>query len=150
MKKSFSKWVFWQERNNLDNIKLPGIYIIALSDKNIAGKIFSWRKEIIYVGMTNSQGGLKSRLQQFDNTIKGKDGHGGAKRVQFKYRNYTKLVQKLYVSVCPFDCNVKSNLPADLRVMGEVSKYEYECFAVFVEKFKRLPEFNDKKRSPKK
>jgi hypothetical protein len=34
--------------------------------------------------------------------------------------------------------------------MGEVAKYEYECFALFAEKFGHLPEFNDKKRSPKK
>jgi hypothetical protein len=34
--------------------------------------------------------------------------------------------------------------------MGNVVKQEYECFAVFVEKFGKLPEFNDKKRSPKK
>ena len=42
---------------------------------------FDWIKEIIYIGMTNSKGGLKNRLQQFDNTIAGKTGHGGAQRV---------------------------------------------------------------------
>jgi len=150
MKKGFSKWARWQERDTLDNIKFPGVYAITLSDKDISGKAFSWRREIIYVGMTNAQGGLKSRLQQFDNTIKGKEGHGGGKRVRFKYRNYKKLSPRLYVSVCPYKCNVKSNLPVDLRIMGDVAKLEYECLAVFVEKFERLPEFNDKERSPKK
>jgi len=150
MKDGFSKWARWQERNALDNLKFPGVYAIALSNKNISGKAFSWRREIIYVGMTNARGGLKSRLQQFDNTIKGKEGHGGGKRVRFKYRNYKKLSPRLYVSVCPYECDVKSNLPADLRIMGDVAKLEYECFAVFVKKFERLPRFNDKKRSPKK
>lgn len=33
--------------------------------------------------------------------------------------------------------------------MGEIARLEYECFAVYVEKFDQLPEFNDKKLSPK-
>ena len=34
--------------------------------------------------------------------------------------------------------------------MGRIAKHEYDCFAAFVEMFGRLPEFNDKKKSPKK
>jgi hypothetical protein len=100
--------------------------------------------------MTNAKGGLKSRLQQFDNTIKGKEGHGGAQRVRFKYASYKKLAPRLFVSVSPYKCNVTSNKPSDLRIMGEVAKQEYECFALFAKRYKGLPEFNDKKRSPKK
>ncbi len=33
--------------------------------------------------------------------------------------------------------------------MGEVAKFEYICFAYFVEVFGELPEFNNKKESPK-
>jgi len=149
-KNKFSTWAMWQERSSLDDIRFPGVYVIALSDKKIAGKAFSWRREIIYVGMTNAKSGLKSRLQQFDNTIKGKDGHGGGRRVRYKHRNYKKLIPLLYVSVWPHECDVKSNRPADLRITSAVAKLEYECFAVFVEKFGRLPEFNDKEKSPKK
>ncbi len=150
MKKEFSTWVRWLKRNSLDGIEFPGVYAIARSDKNMDGTAFSWRREIVYVGMTNAKGGLKSRLQQFDNTIKGKDGHGGGQRVHFKYPNYENLTPQLYVSVCPYECDVKSNRPDDLRVMGEVLKQEYECFAIFAETFNQLPEFNDKKLSPKK
>ena len=149
MKKRFSMWARWQDRDSLYGIKFPGVYAIALLDKDIDSTVFSWIPEIIYVGMTNAQSGLKSRLQQVDNTIKGKEGHVGGQRVRFRHKNYQKLTSRLYVSVCPHECNVKSNLPADLRVMGNVAKLEYECFAVFVEKFRQLPEFNDKKRSPK-
>ena len=46
-------------------------------------------------------------------------------------------------------CNVKTNEPSDLRKMGQVTKLEYLCLAHFVETFGYLPEFNDKKRSPK-
>jgi hypothetical protein len=110
---------------------------------------FSWLPDIKYIGMTNSISGLKGRLKQFDNTIIGKSGHGGADRVRFKHQNYNELVNKLFVSISFFECNVKSNQSNDLRVMGEVAKFEYDCFARFVELFGVLPEFNDKKLSPK-
>ena len=99
--------------------------------------------------MTNSQAGLKGRLKQFDNTIVGKSGHGGADRFRFKHQNYQELVDQLFVSVCSFECDVKSNKPEDFRIMGDVAKFEYECFATYVEKFGKMPEFNDKKLSPK-
>mgnify|MGYP001569243746 CR=1 FL=1 len=150
MNNIFSKWAKWSDRDTLEGIQFPGIYAIALSEADISKKQFSWRKEIIYIGMTNAKGGLKGRLNQFDNTIKGGDGHGGAHRVRFKHPKYNKLVPQLYVAVCPKECNVASNEPSDLRIMGYVANHEYECFACFAETFGQLPEFNDKKRSPKK
>ena len=145
----FSLWKSWPRRDEVSGVEYPGVYVLAYSTRNIAGKPFSWRKEIIYVGVTNAVSGLKGRLKQFDNTISGKTGHGGADRVRFKYRNYGKLVQNLYVAVVPFKCDATSNEPADLRKMGEVAKFEYSCFAYFVYKFGELPEFNNKKDSPK-
>ncbi|WP_178861605.1 hypothetical protein [Thiomicrorhabdus cannonii] len=145
----FSIWVPWHERNSLDGAKYPGIYIAAISNENIAGESFGWIPEIIYIGMTNSVSGLKGRLKQFDNTIAGKSGHGGADRVLYKYQDYEELTLKLYISVRSFSCDVKSNHPTDLRIMGMVAKFEYDCFAYFVEKFGELPEFNNKKKSPK-
>ncbi|HLF35517.1 MAG TPA: hypothetical protein VI583_14830 [Cyclobacteriaceae bacterium] len=100
--------------------------------------------------MTNSIGGLESRLRQFDHTIAGKTGHGGAKRFRFKYPDYERLSKMLYVAICPFNCDVQSNKVRDLLIMGKVAGYEYVCFASYVKKYKKLPEFNDKKRSPKK
>ena len=38
----------------------------------------------------------------------------------------------------------------DLLVMGEVASYEYVCFAEYVKRYNRLPEFNDMEKSPKK
>ncbi len=150
MNRRFSDWVKWNDRNGLVGNDLPGVYAIARCDKDISGSSFEWHQDIIYVGMTNSKGGLKSRLQQFENTIAGEQGHGGALRVINKYPDYQSLVPLLYVSVLPVNCNVSSNLPTDLRTMGDVAKLEYECFAQFFELFGKLPEFNDKQRSPKK
>ena len=115
----------------------------------MSNKKYSLRKEIEYFGMTNSIGGLKSRLKQFDNTIIGKSGHGGAERFLFKYKNYDILSKNIFVSICPVECNVKSNNPKDLLKMGEVARLEYYCFAQYAKRFKKLPKFNDKKMSPK-
>lgn len=147
--KAFSKWTKWNDRDSLNGIKFPGIYCIAISELDLSEQDFVWISMITYVGMTNSKAGLKGRLKQFDNTIIGKTGHGGADRFRFKYENYQDLTDKLYVSVCFFECDVKSNAPKDLRVMGEIAKFEYDCFAEYVAKFGELPEFNDKKKSPK-
>lgn len=150
MNEAFSYWKARAHREELAGLECPGVYILAISPISIASAPFSWRQEIIYVGMTNARGGLKSRLKQFDDTIKGGNTHGGGERVRFKHRDSALLSSHLYVSVRPWECDVTSNKPADLRIMGEVEKYEYECLALFVEDFDRLPEFNDKKRSPKK
>lgn len=149
MERKFVKWIKWENRNHLTGIKYPGIYCIAISESDLSGHDFSWIREIKYIGMTNSQAGLKGRLKQFDDTIHGKTGHGGADRFRYKYRDYKNLVDKLFVSVCPFICDVKLNTPENLRIMGEVAKFEYECFATYIENFSYLPEFNDKEKSPK-
>jgi hypothetical protein len=145
----FTEWFSWINRENATDISYPGVYVCAVSQEDISGNQFSWLSEIIYIGMTNSIAGLKGRLKQFDNTIIGKRGHGGADRVRYKYQNYQALINQLYVAVAPFKCDVKSNKAFDLRVMGEVAKFEYDCFAHFVELFDALPEFNNKKQSPK-
>jgi len=148
---NFSIWTHWQDRNQSDNIKYPGVYVLSYTRNNIFGKRFDWMEDIIYIGMTNSKGGLKSRLQQFENTIARKaKQHGGAERVIYKHSNYNKLVSNLYVSARPFMCDVTSSGVKDLLVMGKVAEFEYICFAEYVKRFKCLPEFNDKKRSPKR
>lgn len=145
----FSKWVKWTERDKLDGIKSPGIYCIAISENDLSNTVFDWNEKINYIGMTNAVSGLKGRLKQFDNTIQGKTGHGGADRFRYEYRNYEDLKRKLFVSVKYFECNVKSNLPNDLLVMGEVAKHEFVCFAEFVSRHRRLPKFNDKPNTKK-
>jgi hypothetical protein len=151
IKPKFSLWVSWEERNKIDGLRNPGVYALAITTKDISKTPFEYLKEIVYFGMTNSGGGLQSRLNQFDYTIaqKKRSVHGGAERVLYKYKNYSKLIKKLFVSACPVECNVKSNSPADLLKMGDVAKLEYSCFAKYAEKFKKLPEFNDKKNAPK-
>jgi hypothetical protein len=146
-----TKWSKFDNRGELKNTQFPGVYALAISVKNIAGTPFDYRKEIVYFGFTNSAGGLRSRLNAFNNTLRDKSGpgHGGAERFRYDYKNGDALAKKLYVAVWPFKCNVSSNTPRDLRTMGAVVRAEYLAFAEYVERFGALPKYNDKKNSPK-
>ena len=148
MIENFTNWIKWEDRNQLENIKYPGIYCIAVSDKLLT--VFNFIPELEYIGMTNSKGGLKSRLNQFDTTIKKKrTNHGGADRFLYKYENYENVKNNIYVAICSFKCNTKSPSPEDLRIMGEVAKCEYDCWAVYIENNGRYPKFNDMGNAPK-
>jgi hypothetical protein len=56
----FTNWIKWEDRNELEGINYPNIYCIAVSNKFL--KTFSFIPELEYIGMTNSKGGLKNRL----------------------------------------------------------------------------------------
>ena len=140
----FSHWERWAHRDRLPGIHNPGVYALAVSKEDLLGNAFSFLQNIVYFGMTISRGGLKARLRQFDNTIAGKEGHGGGQRVRYKYRDYKKLTSILFVSVFPIACDVQSNKPRDLLQMGEVAYLEYYCFAKYARLYGKLPEFNDK------
>ena len=144
----FTNWVKWEVRNTLEGINHPGIYCIAVSSKPL--NTFDFIPELEYIGMTNSKGGLKSRLNQFDDTIKKKrTNHGGADRFLYAYQNYDEVKSNIYVAIRPFECNIKNPLPKDLRIMGEVAKCEYDCWAIYIEKNGKYPKFNDMSNAPK-
>ena len=134
----------------MDGLDYPGVYALAISKTDLTDMPFSLSESIAYFGMTKSKGGLRSRLKQFDNTIKGGIGHGGAERFLGKYKSYENLPGQLFVSINYIECNVKSNSWQDLIAIGEVVYFEYFCLAEYVKDNKSLPEFNDMKRSPKR
>lgn len=148
----FSKWKKFDHRDELENIDYPGIYAIAISSRNLEDSAFEYIKLITYFGMTNAKNGLRGRLSAFNNTLRDKSGPGpgGAERFLYDYPDPDGLAKKLYVSVCPFKCNVESILRKDLETMGSVAKAEFVAFANYAELFGRLPKYNDKKNSPKK
>ncbi len=149
MEGSFSAWEKWIDRDTIEGINFPGVYALAISSVDMSGFSFAWQREIVYIGVTISKGGLKSRLKQFDNTIHHKPGHGGARRFRGKYPDLASVMKQLYVSVCSARRKLSWNNALDLRLMGEIARYEYESFATYCDKFGQLPEFNDKQRSPK-
>ena len=148
-RRAFSAWTSWRERDQLPGKQWPGVYVIARSRVPMTGRRFSWCREIIYVGMTNSRTGLAGRLNQFDRTLAGGTGHGGAHRVRYRHPDFALLSPKLYVAAAAFPCDVNSNAPRDLLTMGAVASFEYECWAAFVKRFGHLPQFNHKQASPK-
>jgi hypothetical protein len=154
MEISFTAWLLFSGDDAYKQFAwVPGIYAIAYSDEDISGKDFDYIKEIVYFGMTNSKNGLYGRLKQFNNTITSKHAqHGGADRFIFNLDKEDKnWREKLYVSTMPFiHFDVTSNLPRDLNLMGDVAKQEFSCFAKYVERFNKMPRFNDKENSPKK
>ena len=116
----FSPWERFENREKLRGFRFPGIYALAISSRNIAGTPFGYVKEIVYFGMTNSRVGLRGRLNAFNNTLRDKSGpgHGGAERFRYDYEDGEILSRKLYVAICPFECDVTSIDRKDLEAMG--------------------------------
>ena len=152
--REFSNWVNFNNRAEIQdkNWKFPGIYAIAYSKKDLSNQKFNLLENIVYFGMTNSISGLRGRLKQFETTIYlTRDQHGGANRFIYSLsKEDGSWINRLYVSVMYFKCDVTTNNPNDLLVMGDVLKQEFICFSDYAKKFKKLPRFNDKKASPKK
>jgi hypothetical protein len=143
MRTTFSPWLRWDDRNEYAGVQYPGVYVLAISKRDLSRKAFSVRKEIVYIGMTNAIGGLRSRLKQFDDTIRSRVArHGGADRLLFKHRSYPALSKTLYVAMRHSVCSPARESPSDLRTMGQVAAAEFNCQAQYVEKFGTLPEFN--------
>ena len=138
--KKFEPWIKWE---NKPEIKYPGIYLIAITNFNINGKRPNF-KDVVYVGMTNSKGGLSARLKQFDTSIKGKSAHSGGTRIYNDLKSYNDWTKKLFVSTRQIKCNTDKHTrkPHDLRNMGKCTALEYEILAEFKEKIKNEPKYN--------
>jgi hypothetical protein len=145
-----TKWYKWEKRNEIESKNQPAIYYIAYSETDISKSDFSLLKEIVYIGMTVSIGGLKSRLDQFEATMRGKTGHGGAARVLFKHKEADAFFRKAYVSARIFPISTTRDTPNDWRIKSECVGLEYKSFADYLEQYNMLPEFNDHKKSKKK
>ena len=142
---SFSPWFAWEDRSKVPLSKMPGIYLISITLKDLKGETTKW-EDVSYIGMTNSRKGLLGRWQQFFNSITGKRGHSGGNKVYKNMGHYDDWDHKLFVSAMPIECNVKNPNNLDLIKMGWVAFLEYEAFAEFYNHFpkKVKPEYNTK------
>ncbi len=141
----FSDWVGWTDRGSILNINNPGVYVIAHTEQDLSGSVFTWKKEIVYVGMTNAHSGLKGRLAAFDDTLSGKRiSHGGADRVRYAHPDYNVFIENVYVAIASFFCDTRSKKPEDLSVMGEVARFEYLSWAEYIRHHGDLPHFNNR------
>ena len=149
--KTNTKWIPWKKRETIFKKNQPAIYYIAHLNQNIEDNDFSYIEEIVYIGMTISKSGLKGRLDQFEKAMYGSNGvHGGAERVRFKHNVAGSFFENAYISACIFELSNEKNTSNDWRIKGDCVGHEYKSFAEYLDQHKKLPEFNDMKRSKKK
>ena len=101
--------------------------------------------------MSNSRGGVKSRVNQFRQAIEKGYGHSGGDRFFKKYLkkkpfSKTKTRKKFYIASVNLRCDVNkdSRAPKDLRIMGKVAMLEYAVLAHIKQRIRREPELNKK------
>ena len=141
----FSEWYSWANRRDIEGSEYPGVYMIAISDKELSGQRPQYL-DVSYIGMTNSHKGLEGRWYQFYQSIRGKSGHSGGRTVYKKIGHYDTWLEDLFVCALPVICNTVSPTENDLIEMGKVAFLEYDAFAAFYLAIPDLkkPRFNKK------
>ena len=141
----FSKWIKWANRCDFKSKEQPGVYMLAITRENLEGKYPDFN-DVVYIGMTNSQGGLTSRWKQFHDSINGKNQHSGGNRVYKELHLYKQWKKKLFVCACPLKCETRKDMrcPSDLIRMGRVAFWEYEALSRYKKETGKEPHFNKK------
>jgi hypothetical protein len=126
----------------------PGVYLIALSRSKLTNKSIN-PKNVLYVGMTCSSGGLRERIRDFKDGIERDAYHSGARRFfkelaggkPFSTLNSRKT---LYFVAQEIRCISKKvdATPADFRQLGHVACLEYYAIAHVFEKTGEKPPLN--------
>jgi hypothetical protein len=141
----FSRWHYWPDRGQLPGISSPGIYMLSVTEQDLSGKVVRFR-DVSYIGMTNSQAGLRGRWNQLNRSINGWSGHSGGNSIRKTLGVYDswKNGLDLYVCAASIPCDVKRRSAKDLHLMGAICYLEYEAFLKFKRACPELgsPEFN--------
>ena len=142
-KLSFGPWTRWDDRNSVVDASYPGVYLLRVGNNRFLGKNAEVSQSH-YIGMTNSQKGLKGRWSQFDRAIRGKRGHSGGNLIYSQLGYVDDWPKRLFVAAMPIICKTKDPTPKDYRLMGIVAYLEYEAFSMFRRACPRLkkPRFN--------
>jgi hypothetical protein len=140
----FSSWYAWENRQRFPQQDYPGVYLMAISPRtDLEGTPPDWR-DVVYIGMTNSQGGLAARWRQFNRSIHGNRGHSGGKTAFAALGPYPSWTDCLYVAGMAVPCDVLTPGRDDYLRMGWVAFYEYEAFARYCEAVGGHPRYNQK------
>ena len=138
----FSNWYVWEYRNRFPKVEFPGVYVLSIiNSPDLVGQRPYWH-DVVYVGMTNSRGGLRSRWNQFNRATRGKGGHSGGNSIYQELGHYSTWGQSLYVAGMAIECNVTSPSGNDYLRMGWVAYLEFEAFSSYCEKVGGHPRFN--------
>ena len=130
----FSEWFQWNDRIKIENIDLPGVYILAKFKKVPEGYADITDKNIIYVGETCDQT-LKIRLYQFDySAFCDNEGHSGGKSYKSTFGDEG---DDLYVAAFPV------KLPDNLSHLF-IRYVERKLILEFALKYNAQPKLNNK------
>jgi hypothetical protein len=137
----------------LPNAQYPGVYLIAYSGRNLEDQPIVL-EDIFYVGMSNSDGGVRERLRGFINGIEKYRSHSGAKRFYKLYAQQQPFSifsranggKQFFVASISIPCEVTKakRTSDDLRKMGEVARLEYYVLAHIKNILGTEPELNKK------
>lgn len=142
----FSKWYSWKNRLEYPLHNYPGLYLIAISEKNLNGKN-SKLEDADYIGKTVSKGGLKKRWYQFNQTIRGKEGHSGGKTILKSFgKTYEQWGNENQLFVAGFGLD-SINLnqytsESNLIIFGQIAYLEYYAFSKYFKFHGKLPKFH--------
>lgn len=137
---------------DLKNGKYPGVYLLAYSEKTLTGAAIVL-EDVLYVGMSNSDGGVRQRLASFIYAIEHNKRHSGGNRF---YRQYAKAQpfslfatsnggKKFYATSLSLECQTRkqSRTATDLEIMGEVARLEYYVIAYIKKHTSMEPALNE-------
>lgn len=145
------KWINLQnDLSHLEGGEYPGVYLLAYSDKDLEGKNVEL-KDVFYVGMSNSRGGVRQRLRQFLHGIENDALHSAARRFYKEYAEgvpFSRIKRRktFYCVSASVRCvvNKETRTPDDLRKMGDIAALEYYALAYIKDKLNHEPELNKK------
>lgn len=112
----FSPWVRWSQRKTLTGCDRPGVYVLAHFDRKPSAVADILCRNVIYVGETCGQGGLKKRWAQFRRAAGagGRRGHSGG--VTY-HRRFGPPGDTLYVAAWAPSLEDETLLPYWIRYM---------------------------------
>lgn len=139
----FTKWYAWGNRKLIAHRTNPGIYVYAISAKDLEGTEVDWI-DVSYIGKAWNQGGMSSRWSEVDRCIRG----GAGKRpgsAMFKHLgNYSNWPQRLFVSAMPVDCSWADLTPEHTLKFAWIAYLEIEAIVEFGKRTReRRPHFNN-------
>jgi hypothetical protein len=143
------RWKLFHEGSFSDSgLRYPGVYLLAYSTRNLNGKRIK-ETDVLYVGMSNAAGGVRSRLRNFRDGIEKNNSHSAARRFYREYlknRPWTtaKNRKTFYYVALSVECvSDKGRVAAtDLRELGHIACLEFYAVARVREKTGRAPPLN--------
>jgi len=137
----FSPWYRWENRNQYQLRNYPGVYLIAISNQELEGDEPLYA-DVVYIGMTNRQEGLRARWNEFQSAIKGGEGHGPGKRIFGEKGHYQEWSETLYVSGMGIKRDDSPSTREYYIKRGWVAFLEQEAFAEFCTEVGGHPKYN--------